>query len=183
MNESEADHPLFERFLRELTDPNNTLLATTLKCHLCIEEGINRVLNAYFPNPLPLKALQLGASQKLLLLQSILPSRNKDRIVLVFDKLNQLRNGLAHSFDSEKVRDRLTGLVAAYREHYLPQLPEHERTLPDTLEQQIPLIAAHALGDLCGLEAELKEFRVQLDRFNESKAKPTASDDAGRVAT
>jgi len=163
---------MLERFVRELTDPNKPLLATTLKCHICIEEGINRVLNAYFPNPLPLKALQLGASQKLLLLQSILPNCNKDRIVLVFDKLNQLRNGLAHSFDSNKVHERLAGLVAAYREHYLPQLPAHERTLPDTLDEQIQLISAHALGDLCGLEAELQQFREQFKQFNEAKSKP-----------
>jgi hypothetical protein len=171
MNEDPADHPMFERFVRELSDPNNALLATTLKCHICIEEGINRVLNAYFPAPLPLKALHLEASQKLLLLQSILPKTNKDRIVLVFEKLNQLRNGLAHSFDSNKVQERLTGLVAAYREHYLEQLPLDQRTLPDSLGEQITLISAHALGDLCGLERELQQFREQLNRFNEAKSK------------
>ena len=163
------DHPIFERFVRELTDPNNALLATTLKCHICIEEAIHRVLNAYFPEPLSPK-LRLGASQKLLLLQSILPKFNKDRIILVFDKLNQLRNGLAHSSDTNKVQKRLTELVAAYTEQYSHQLPLHERTLPATLDEQITAISAHALGDLAGLEAELQQVRAQWTEFNEWKS-------------
>mgnify|MGYP003866785889 CR=1 FL=1 len=170
-NKGQDDHPMFERFVRELTDSNNSLLAITLKCHVCIEEAINCVLNAYFPNPLPLTELHLEASQKILLLQSIVPDFKKDRAVLVFQKLNKLRNGLAHSFDADKVQERLAGLVASYREHYLYQLPEHERTLPDTLPEQVIAISSHALGDLCGLERELQQVRRQWGEFKKWKSK------------
>ncbi|MHA3772657.1 DUF5677 domain-containing protein [Verrucomicrobiota bacterium sgz303538] len=161
-------HPLFERFVKELSDTNSMLLAVTLKCHVCLEEGVNAVLNAYFPQALPLKNLQLQAHQKLLLLQSILPTCSKDRLVLVFGGFNALRNKLAHSFDHEKIVSNLQQLVENYERTYGPDLAPPQ-SLPVNLSEKIQMITAHVLGDLASLELELKAFREKLVNFHESE--------------
>jgi hypothetical protein len=163
------DHPMLQKFAQELADPNNRLLDVTLKCHLVLEQALNNALNAYFPN-LPLDELRLQARQKLLLLQSILPSAKKDRLAAFFAELNALRNKLAHSLEHDKIQENLKRLVEIYQREYSRQLPESERVLPSDPLAQIQLMAVHALGDACGLESELQTARKEWDEFKVWKA-------------
>lgn len=163
---------MLQKFAQELADPSSRLLDVTLKCHLVLEQALNKALSAYFPNPRPLDELRLTAHQKLSLLGFILPSGKQDKFVAFFTELNALRNKLAHSLEHDKIQEKLKRLVEVYQQEYSQQLPESERMLPSDPLEQIQLMAVHALGDVCGLDTELQTVREEWDEFKVWKANP-----------
>lgn len=83
-----------------------------LKGHLLIEEQLNRLIEARLRNPVELSKAKLTFYQKLYLAKSFdLNDRESDWVWIAIEKLNKIRNSLAHSLIDGGMEDRIEDFI------------------------------------------------------------------------
>jgi hypothetical protein len=92
-----------ERFRRHMPRSGDLTLII-LKGHLLVEEQLNAFIAAHMQRPEELDSARLSFSQRVALAKALAPSRSKHFDAV--NKLNRLRNDLAHRLESQD-RDRL----------------------------------------------------------------------------
>lgn len=83
-----------------------------LKGHLLVEEQLNRLIEARLRNPIELGEARLTFYQKLCLAKSFsLNDRESDWVWVAIEKLNRIRNSLAHSLVDGGMEDRIMDFI------------------------------------------------------------------------
>ena len=99
-------------FLRHFPRTDDTTLII-LKGHLLLEEEINHLLHEMLANPAALDGLQINFFIKTQFLRALIKNETLDNILDAAEKLNRLRNRLAHNLEPSGVeaaiRDFVTG--------------------------------------------------------------------------
>lgn len=99
-------------FLRHFPRTDDTTLII-LKGHLLLEEEINNLLHEMLANPDAIDGLQINFFIKTQFLRALIKNETLDNILDAAEKLNRLRNRLAHNLEPSGVdaaiRDFVTG--------------------------------------------------------------------------
>ena len=99
-------------FLRHFPRTDDTTLII-LKGHLLLEEEINNLLHEMLANPAALDGLQINFFTKAQFLRALIKNEMLDAILDAAEKLNRLRNRLAHNLEpagvDAAIRDFVTG--------------------------------------------------------------------------
>jgi hypothetical protein len=106
-----TDPPIVEKIkdhLQSITD----LTLLVLKAHLLVEEQINWVLNEIFPNGDALDGARLSFHQRVKLLQAINKDELTARVLGFAERLNRLRNTLAHQLEPPGLDGQVEKFVA-----------------------------------------------------------------------
>ncbi|MDN4569978.1 hypothetical protein QY051_12955 [Enterobacter hormaechei] len=111
----EARMVRYEKHLNAGMDTTSILL----KGHLFVEELLFEILKLHCRDSGPIESIKLGFSHKLNLVHAMfgshLPGMEFPKTVwAALDKLNKLRNALAHNIDSPKAADVFKSFVSAY---------------------------------------------------------------------
>jgi hypothetical protein len=106
---TQADSDDFEaRFRRHFPRRSNDVALVVLKGHLLLEESINRLLAGLLRKPEAIEGANLRFHQKLCLIQALLAPTPRHGIISSLmeaaEKLNTLRNRLAHHFDDRNTK-------------------------------------------------------------------------------
>jgi hypothetical protein len=108
--ETEADWPedkenAFQRFLEHFP-LNSDITLMLLKAHLLIEEEVNTLLSMFVNDEKELRSASLSFCQKICILKSLYPPELHGNL-LQAEKLNRIRNKIAHNLDPTGLSDSL----------------------------------------------------------------------------
>jgi hypothetical protein len=123
------------RFRRHFPRRSNDFALVVLKGHLLLEESANRLLAALLRRPEAIESANLRFHQKLCLIRGLLPGSEVgsfSRLLDAAEKLNALRNRLAHHLDYSQIEAQVRTFLSLCEE---PEDPEE----PDDL-QAVPLV-------------------------------------------
>mgnify|MGYP003735211569 CR=1 FL=1 len=104
--------------LQERLGRFDSLMDTTLKCHLLVEELIELILGRVIPTEGALDDLQLNFSRKIALARAFSYERDS-RVWTLIRALNSVRNALVHSPDGTRdstVFDKFSAADAPFRD-------------------------------------------------------------------
>jgi hypothetical protein len=128
---SDADSNDFEdRFRRHFPRRSNDLTLVVLKGHLLLEEIVNRLLSALLREPKAIEGANLRFHQKLCLIRALLPKGRGDRLYNAAEKLNTLRNKLAHHLDYPEIEAQVRDFLSLCEEPEDPEEPDNRDKLP-----------------------------------------------------
>jgi hypothetical protein len=129
--QTHADRNDFEhRFRRHFPQRSNDVALVVLKGHLLLEESVNRLLAGLLRKPQAIEDANLRFYQKLRLIQALLPARPGDiifRMMNAAEKLNIIRNKLAHHLDHPQIEALVTDFVSLCEELKDPEGPNDPR--------------------------------------------------------
>lgn len=138
-----------ERFKRHFPKGRDVTLII-LKGHLLVEEQLNTLLAVAVAKPVALSKARLSFSQRVCLLTATHPHVSANEI-LALERLNSLRNLLAHQLEPAEV----PRAICAFLEAVWPGRPKtsrHEYSLIE-LKQSIALVAGTLNGLRQGIAA------------------------------
>jgi hypothetical protein len=136
-SQAHADSNDFDaRFERHFPSRSNDFAVVVLKGHLLLEESANRWLEALLHRPEAIKGANLGFHQKLCLIRALDPvgSGFIFRMIDAAEKLNTLRNRLAHHLDHPQIEVLVRDFLLLCEEPADPQEPNDPET------KAVPLI-------------------------------------------
>jgi hypothetical protein len=162
--QTDADSNDFDdRFRRHFPRRSKDFTLVVLKGHLLVEESVNRLLAVLLPVPEAIEGANLRFHQKLCLIRALIPARIYP--VDAAEKLNTLRNRLAHHLDYPQievlVKDFLSlsepPLGGSVQSHPLPDDPAHWPRDPKI--EGMPLIRRlrRAIVSVCAMIEEIYE--------------------------
>jgi hypothetical protein len=154
-------------FLRHFPRTDDTTLII-LKGHLLIEEEVNNLLQEMLPNPEALDGLQLNFFTKTQFARALIKNDMLDGLLDAAEKLNRLRNRLAHNLEPAGVEAAIRDFVTSADGRILGG-----ETAPD---QQLKRRIAFLCGQLLRFRTEYRAARQILKtRVGAGKAKPRRS--------
>jgi hypothetical protein len=121
-----------------------------LKGHLIVEEAVNKGLEGAFPNSQYIISLNLRFFQKVQLLRAVSGKYHEEPVWELILTLNELRNAIAHSLSSSRIKEKVVALRASYfktAEGY-PKLDEQRKQADHIV---VGSAAALAVGILIGV--------------------------------
>jgi len=98
-------------FLDYVNIEKDSLLEIVLKGHIFIESLLNSILREYFPSPKFFDEARLGFYQKLKLVRAKHWREQNNDIWVLVEKINKLRNDMAHGLDQEKIKKSLNKVL------------------------------------------------------------------------
>jgi hypothetical protein len=104
-----TDEDFEDRFRQHFPRRSNDLTLIVLKGHLLMEEAVNRMLAGFLIKPEAIEGANLRFHQKLCLLRALAPVGPEGTAFRLFDaaeKLNTLRNRLAHHINHPQIEER-----------------------------------------------------------------------------
>jgi hypothetical protein len=119
-----------------------------LKGHLLLEEIVNRLLSALLREPKAIEGANLRFHQKLCLIRALLPKGRGDRLYNAAEKLNTLRNKLAHHLDYPEIEAQVRDFLSLCEEPEDPEEPDNRDKLP--LIRRLRVAIAFVCGVLEG---------------------------------
>jgi hypothetical protein len=114
-----TDDDFEDRFRRHFPRRSNDLTLIVLKGHLLMEEAVNRMLASFLLKPQAIEGAHLRFHQKLCLLRALAPVGAEGTVFRLFEaaeKLNILRNRLAHHVDHPQVEARAKDFLSLLEE-------------------------------------------------------------------
>jgi hypothetical protein len=154
-------------FLRHFPRTDDATLII-LKGHLLLEEEINNLLHEMLPNPEALDGLQINFFTKTQFARALIKNEALDTILDAAEKLNRLRNRLAHNLEPSGVEAAIRDFVTAADGRILGG-----ETAP---EQQLKRRIAFLCGQLLRFRTEYRAARQILkNRVGAGKSKPRRS--------
>jgi hypothetical protein len=128
---SDADSNDFEdRFRRHFPRRSNDLTLVVLKGHLLLEEIVNRLLSALVREPKAIEGANLRFRQKLCMIRALLPEARGAGLYDAAEKLNTLRNKLAHHLDYPEIEAQVRDFLSLCEEPEDPEEPDNRDKLP-----------------------------------------------------
>ena len=139
---------------RRLFPESDDIIAIVLRGHLMVEEYIDRLNRHCFHYPEYYDQAKLSFSKKLLIAraQVLVPHDNPVFFFDGIEKLNELRNNLAHNLDSPKLPTKVTEFLNLVEESYQKLLKEKSDSENDTLEERLRKAISYLLGQLSVLD-------------------------------
>jgi len=104
----------YERFKRCFPESDD-LLAIVLRGHLLVEEHIDRLNRHCLNYPEYYDQAKFNFGKKLLLAKALIlvPYADRDEFFGPIERLNELRNNLAHNLESAKLKNKILEFIAA----------------------------------------------------------------------
>jgi len=133
------------RFLIHLPQTDDMTLLV-LKAHLLIEEQLISILEDCVRDQDALNDARLSFSQRLQLVKAMKYEEKNLWVWTAIQKLNELRNELAHKIDSSKVESKVNGFL-----DYLVSVPIYEYAIGHTKDRSIMSRLNSALAFLYGV--------------------------------
>lgn len=109
-------HDDMSRIRKHMPDGEDITLII-LKAHLLVEELLDEIIGEYCRNKQALKNVQISFSVKLKLAEALSGRDDLSHGWKMVEKLNSLRNALAHSLEHPLEKRRLDGFLSLYYEH------------------------------------------------------------------
>ena len=102
-----------KKHIGEVDDP----ILLILKSHLLIETFLNSFIQKFFQNPKAVLDARLSFRQTLLIVKALHGYGEKEWLWEAIDRLNRLRNDLAHNIEPESFDSNLRSFVKKTEEH------------------------------------------------------------------
>lgn len=152
----------FEEVLGKVDD----ITLITLKGHLLIEEALTRTIGLHLFHPEHFFEAKLSFDKKVSLARSLCLRKNQlgewDMIIVI----NELRNVLAHTIESPRVRGKLDRLLELTKRMGVPGI---EGKMKEQGEKVLIVYACgHVLGLLSQFEADAKAYRRLIHTMDRS---------------
>ena len=137
----------------------------TLKCHLLIEEMLDRIVTKVAFHPEYIVEARLTFNQKISIARSFSLDESTNNMWQIAKSINALRNDFAHSLTSDKRQKRIQHLRSVCEQN----LTDQERKVFDGLSDQEFILYSSSLmiGFLSTFEDELTRFRQIIDDMDE----------------
>lgn len=148
---SHRDH--FRNLLDRLERDDVALIV--LKGHLVIEERITAAIGKFVWHPEFLERARLNFSQKMQLARAISMDQSANSVWDLIDKLNAVRNKLAHSLDGG-TRGKA---IAALREAFAREVPDAATEELKDDKHLLATVISMSLGFVHSFEQEVDRFR------------------------
>jgi hypothetical protein len=169
-----ADSNDFEgRFRRHFPRRSNDFTLVVLKGHLLLEESVNRLLAALLRKPEAIEGANLRFHQKLCLIRALAPGGAKSleaegpssvvRILDAVEKLNTMRNRLAHHLDHPQIEALVRDFVSLSEEPEDPDEPDEREAVP--LIRRLKSVIAF----VCAACEGISEGISSVERFREDE--------------
>jgi hypothetical protein len=126
-----------------------------LKGHLLIEEKLNVIIEKFVHHPEQVESARLGFAQKVAVARSMSLDEHGNTVWDVVNKMNALRNALAHHLDNPKRDKALEGL----KTEYTKQVGSLEAWEEESEENLISGAVMLCLGFLGRFEQEVERFK------------------------
>ncbi|MFZ5616002.1 MAG: hypothetical protein ACOZAA_01590 [Pseudomonadota bacterium] len=149
---------LQDQFVAELKEVDD-VAQIVLKGHLVIEGLMNDALNTYLLHGECLDGARLNFSQKTALCRAMSLDEHKNSMWAMIEKLNAVRNALAHSLDPERRAKALAAPKADYEREF-PRAPVSDIDEMEADAALCMLAVSGCLGFLHGFYAEIRRFKV-----------------------
>jgi hypothetical protein len=130
----------WEEYLRDSDD----LMTIVVKGHLLIEHRVFTLVDKLLPNPVPLNGFRL--IQRIRLLRALLSEEIGSGICDAVERLNALRNTLAHNLESPKLQQQIDAFLSSTEQ----MGSTDDATLP--IPQRLGTGMAYLIGRLAGIE-------------------------------
>lgn len=125
-----------------------------LKGHLVLEEKLAAIIGKFVFHGEVLENARLTFAQKMSVARSLSLDEHNNTVWGLIEKLNKLRNILAHSLGGASRQDAMNALKSAYSaEHNLEAWEKNDESL------LIFSVVAYSLGFLDGFEQEVERFK------------------------
>lgn len=99
------------RFLSNLPLDSTDQVSVVLKGHLLVEELLREYVNSNFSKPEKLQDARLSFHHMLCIARALSKDNSSDKLWDNIEKLNNLRNKLAHSLEQEVIENRIKEFV------------------------------------------------------------------------
>ena len=143
--------------LLELLPKTDDLTLITLKGHLIVEEALNTLVKSHCNYPGYIIKARLSFAQLSSLSKALISMPIHEQVFPVIDKLNKLRNNLAHNITSNKADQLAKELVGIIKIEGADHL-KHELSIA----AQVRLVIVYILSQLSMLAA-VSEFLLTSD--------------------
>ena len=140
--------PNFEDRFKKHLPRSKDLTLIVLKGHLLLEEVINLWLTQLLKNPSALNLSELSFSKRLCLLRSLLPDGSFSDAFKATEKLNVLRNKLAHHLDHPKIESLINDFVGVLEDPDTP-IEEYQR---EPVHKRLKSCISFLCGQLYGAQ-------------------------------
>ncbi|WP_376694484.1 hypothetical protein [Wenzhouxiangella sp. EGI_FJ10409] len=122
------------------------LTLIVLKGHLLVEEQINGLIGDNVIDEKPLERARLTFAQRIALVRALVPPSRVSSLKLdATEKLNSLRNELAHNLSSEKIEKKVIRFLESIEDSDVKELPFRRHT-PERLRFGIVTLCATLTG-------------------------------------
>jgi hypothetical protein len=130
------------RFRRHFPRRSNDFALVVLNGHLLLEESVNRLLAALLFRPEAIDGANLRFYQKLCLIRALAPTEGAKsledpegpgwlfRMLDAAEKLNTMRNRLAHHLDAPQIEAQARDFLSLCEEPEDPEEPDDRETVP-----------------------------------------------------
>lgn len=163
-----------ERFKEHLPETDDLSLLT-LKGHLLVEEILDVLIKSHCQEPQHLDNVEIRFVVKAKIARALTGVLFPDSMWLMIEALNTIRNDLAHSLESKKLKERILKFINIKCEHN-PELQRDNTKLSETedLAKELKKSIHYLLGQLSVAEI--------VARFMEYQAQQNAPADASNTA-
>ena len=142
-----------QRFIAHLPLQSTDRVLVVLKGHLLIEELLREYVNHHVRNPESLQDARLTFHQALCLARAFAPEESKEKLWNSVDKLNSLRNKIAHSLEPKDLEAKLKEFV----EFLSNADPDVSHLDPD---RTFGILSSCILAICLSLSEALRQFRT-----------------------
>jgi hypothetical protein len=130
------------RFRRHFPRRSNDFALVVLKGHLLLEESVNHLLEALLYRPEAIEGANLRFYQKLCLIRALAPTEGAKsledpegpgwifRMLDAAEKLNTMRNRLAHHLDAPQIEAQARDFLSFCEEPEDPEEPDDREAVP-----------------------------------------------------
>jgi hypothetical protein len=120
MNVNAGEEEDFEERFRRHLPRSRDLALIVLKGHLLMEEAVERLLASLLVNPAALEKIDISVFVRLRLVRALLPAREIYDVLDAAEKLNTLRNKLAHHLEHPHVERLANEFVRSFEDESVP---------------------------------------------------------------
>lgn len=133
-------------------------IQVVLKCHLLIEQQLDRIIEDFVFHPDHISKANLRYYQKIAIARSLSLDEHENPMWEISIKLNKLRNDFAHLLDSPKRNEKLRDFRDVYFREMkdFPGIETHEEFDDVAI---VMLASSHFLGFLRAFHEEIERFR------------------------
>jgi len=153
----QAREERFKEYLPETDD----LSLLTLKGHLLVEEILDVLIKSHCQEPQHLDNVEIRFLVKAKIARALTGGLFPDSMWLMIEALNTVRNDLAHSLESKKLKEKILKFTNIKYEHN-PELQRNNAKLSD-LAKELKRSIHHLFGQLSVAEivARFMEYQTQ----------------------
>ena len=135
-----------ESRFRRLMPRSKYITLIVLKGHLLMEENLNALLKSMVPSPSALDSVQLSVFARLQIVRALMPFQHD--ILDAAEKLNALRNKLAHHLEHPKIEI----LTVEFIEAFGRRVDEEEDIRPLKLHTKLKRCIIAICSFFCGMQ-------------------------------